>query len=199
MKTAIIDSLNCIDLIDQKLDNNQALDFFQKLSNHHDSEIKFYKEGLKNYIASFNWKSINQWKIDCPEELSKLHSQRYATTEESLFFIKKIYEDGHLENQKGFINVPVNHFSLDDMLAFKEEDKMMLKGQDPNQKAQTLNKKQPPQSKPTPSLKKTSPKLLEQIATKTSKEINPKNVSSLVETVTKKGLKPSGESSLFSI
>ena len=200
MQAAIIDSLHCIDLIDQKIDRNETLTYFQELSDHHDSEIKLYTSDLKNYIASFSWKGINQWKVDCPEELHKFHSQRYATTEECIFFIKKLFEVGHLENQKGFIDVPVNHFTLDDMIAFKEEDKMMLKGQDPNaKKSNALNPKQTATEKPALPQKKSPSKPLQQMATKVSKEISPNPLKSLTETITKKGLKPSGDSSLFSI
>ena len=31
-----------------------------------------------------------------------------------------------------FIDVPIRHFTLDEMLQFKKEDEMMLRGQDPD-------------------------------------------------------------------
>jgi len=200
MNIFIEDIINGVNETIEKSSLDIGITFFNNLSQHHDSEIKLYTSDLKNYTAAFKWQGLNQWKIDCPEELHKFHRQRYATTEESLFFIEKLYEVGHLENQNGFIDVPVNHFSLDNMLAFREEDKMMLKGQDPNaKKASDLNSKQELAKKNTSLHKKTPPKSLQQIATKASQEINPSRVQSLAETITKKGLKPSGDSSLFSI
>ncbi len=200
MNIFIEDTINGVNKTIEGTTSNTCISYFKKLSEHHDSEIKFYKDNLKNYIVVFNWKGINEWKIDCPEELYKIHSQRYATIEECIFFIKKLFEVGHLENQKGFIDVPVNHFTLDDMIAFKEEDKMMLKGQDPNaKKSNVLNTKQTATEKPALPQKKLPPKPLQQMATKMSKEISPNPLKSLTETITKKGLNPSGDSSLFSI
>jgi len=130
MRAAIIDSLQSIDSIDKKLDVNEILILFKDVSEHPDSEIKLYKSDIKNYIISLNWKGINQWKIDSPIELNKVHRQRYATTEESIFFIKKIYQYGDLDNEENFIDVPIRHFTLDEMLEFKKEDEMMLRGED---------------------------------------------------------------------
>ena len=132
MKISIIDSLTGIDIIDQNPNLPEISIVFQNLSEYGDSEIKLYKSDIKDYLASFNWKGINQWKVDCPVELNKIHRQRYASTEECELFIKKLYQRADLDNEKGFIDVPIRHFTLDEMLAFKKEDEMMLRGQDPD-------------------------------------------------------------------
>ncbi|MDH7448218.1 hypothetical protein [Aquimarina sp. 2201CG14-23] len=137
MRAAIIDSLQCIDIIDKKVDDNEILKCFQGLSEHHDSEIKLYKSDIKKYIISFNWKGIDQWKIDCPVELNKIHKQGYATEDQSIAIIKEIYEKGNVDHIPGFIDVPIRHFTLDEMLQFKKEDDMMLKGEDPDDLSDT--------------------------------------------------------------
>lgn len=132
MKTAIIDSLQCIDSQDQRLNDIECIQQFNTLSEHHDSEIKLYTSNIKDHTASFNWVGINKWKIDCPVELHKIHRQRYATQKECIVLIKKIFQKKDLDTDDSFIDVPIRHFTLDEMLEFKEEDEMMLKGQDPD-------------------------------------------------------------------
>jgi len=185
MKAAIIDSLTCIDLKDQKLSVNEVLTYFQNLSEHHDSEIKLYTSDIKNYTTSFNWTGINQWKVDCPVKLNEIHSQCYATTEECTLLIKKLYQYGDLDREQRFIDVPISHFTLDEMLQFKKEDTMMLRGQDPD--------------KPAATIKNTAPKPLQQLESTLSKETAPNKVKSIAETVLKKEPKPSRDSSFFSI
>ncbi len=196
MKAAITDSLQCIDLIDQKLDRNETLSYFQDLSDHHDSELKFYESDIKNYIASFHWNGINQWKIDCPVELHKVHRQRYATTEECISLIKKLYKSGDLDNEDNFIDVPIRHFTLDEMLQFKKEDEMMLRVQDPDEHSKTSTPKaiEPKKEVSSKTIEKPVPKK----ATPSPAPPKPKTITSTSTTVKKP--KPSnGDNSFFSI
>lgn len=133
MKAAIIDSLTSIDLIDQKFSIGEVLSFFKQLSDHQDSELKLYKSNINDYIISLNWFGINKWKIDYPIELKKVHKQSYATKEQGIAIIKELYEQGNIDEIPGFIEVPIPHFTLDEMLRFKKEDEMMLRGEDPDE------------------------------------------------------------------
>ncbi|MGY3795481.1 hypothetical protein [Aquimarina sp. 433] len=133
MKAAIIDSLTSIDLIDQKCNIGEVLSFFKQLSDHQDSELKLYKSNINDYIISLNWFGINKWKIDYPIELKKVHKQSYATKEQGIAIIKELYEQGNIDEIPGFIEVPIPHFTLDEMLQFKKEDEMMLRGEDPDE------------------------------------------------------------------
>ncbi|WP_298541134.1 hypothetical protein [uncultured Aquimarina sp.] len=198
MKTAVIDSLQCIDLMDQKLSINDTLSYFQDLSEHHDSEIKLFKSDSKNYIASFNWYGINQWKIDCPVELYEIHRQQYATTEECVLLIKKLYQYGNLDNEDKFIDVPIQHFTLNEMIEFRQEDKMMLRGEDPDMTSSSSS-----QSPST--IKSSSPKtdnesslvLGEQLDKKQGKDAISQRPKNTVD-ISKKS-KPIKEKSFFSI
>ena len=83
------------------------------------------------YVLMFQWKRINTWKIDSPITLDKIHKQCYATKEQCIAIIKELHEKGNIDHVPGFIEVPLQHFTLDDMLDFKREDEMALRGQDP--------------------------------------------------------------------
>lgn len=133
MKAAIIDSLTSIDLIDQKFSIGEVLSFFKQLSDHQDSELKLYKSNINDYIISLNWFGINKWKIDYPIELKKVHKQSYVSKEQCVAIIKELYEQGNIDEIPGFIEVPIPHFTLDEMLQFKKEDEMMLRGEDPDE------------------------------------------------------------------
>lgn len=83
-------------------------------------------------VIKFSSVKENLWIIDSPISLGKIHKQRYATERQCLILINEIYHETDIENLKGFIDVPIRHFTLDEMLEFKQEDEMRLKGIDPN-------------------------------------------------------------------
>jgi len=61
-----------------------------------------------------------------------IHKQRYASNKECETIMNEVFSIKNLENLKGFIDVPIRHFTLDQMLEFKREDEMLLKGKDPD-------------------------------------------------------------------
>ena len=214
MNLFIEDTIQGINANEEKSNLQNCLNWLKNLSNHHDSEIKIYNTDIKEYLVSFNWKGINQWKIDCPVELNKIHRQRYATKEECALFIKKLYQQKDLDNEKGFIDVPIRHFTLDEMLQFKKEDEMMLRGQDPDannnstkesSKSKTLSakkeiSKESNTATPTPSKsQKTPSKPIQQIKSTVTKEATPNKIKSITEKALKNKSKSSNDDSFFSI
>ncbi|WP_062059790.1 hypothetical protein [Aquimarina longa] len=132
MKVSIVDPLNSVNIFDDQLNNNEVNQQIELLSNHRDSEIRLFMDDYENYIFSIKKKSLTKWKVDYPIELYKIHKQCYASKEECLILIKKIYQGEQIEDIAMFTDVPIRHFTLDEMLEFEQEDAMMLNGQDPN-------------------------------------------------------------------
>lgn len=186
MKISIIDTPKEINISDQKVTEQELFDTLDRASTHTDTIIKLYREKEEDYIVTFSWQEHNKWKIDYPIELQRIHKQRYVSHRQCLQLSKHIFKGNSLDELKGFIDVPIRHFTLDDMLEFKKEDEMMLNGQNPDQYAKKQPKelskpKQVPTSQqtsvsPTPTsetpIKKTtsstSPKPLTKTATKPS-------------------------------
>jgi len=165
MKTNIIDAIKKIDISNKELSLKENLEAFNTISDNRNSVLRLYDLNKENYALILSWKGVNKWKIDHPIELHKIHKQRYATKEQSAYLLKKIYNRKDILPEYGFIDVPVKHFTLDDMLEFKREDDMMLRGQDPNQSQNSAPqkkesiKKESVETKPTPQLaKKTTQK-----------------------------------------
>ncbi|WP_299248356.1 hypothetical protein [uncultured Aquimarina sp.] len=198
MKIFIEDTIKGVHTSEHKSTIYSCYDYFKNLSEHHDSEIKLFKSDSNNYIASFNWYGINQWKIDCPVELYEIHRQQYATTEECVLLIKKLYQYGNLDNEDKFIDVPIQHFTLNEMIEFRQEDKMMLRGEDPDMTSSSSS-----QSPST--IKSSSPKtdnesslvLGEQLDKKQGKDAISQRPKNTVD-ISKKS-KPIKEKSFFSI
>ncbi|WP_299248363.1 hypothetical protein [uncultured Aquimarina sp.] len=132
MKSSITDTLKEIDIKDQKITRKELYNCINKASAHRDTVIKLYKEKEEDYIVIFSWKDRNKWKIDYPIQLHKIHKQRYVTHKQCLQLSEHIFSGNSLDDLKGFIDVPVRHFTLDEMLQFKQEDEMMLRGDDPD-------------------------------------------------------------------
>jgi len=146
MKSIIRDTPKKININDKKITQVELYNFINKASAHKDSLVKLYKEKEEEYTVSFLWDDRNKWKIDYPIELSKIHKQRYVTHKQCLNLSEHIFKGKPLDSLKGFIDVPVKYFTLDEMLEFKREDQMMLQGKDPD-----LNKpKATPVKKATP-------------------------------------------------
>lgn len=200
MKVLIEDVINNIDIIDEEMEIDNLMVMANNLSNHQDSEIKVYHENASNYITAITGDSIGKWKIDYPVEINKIHQQRYVSKEQCLYYLKKIYQGNDLKPEDNFIDVPVGHFTLDEMLEFKKEDEMMLSGEDPDMEsstpAQSKNLEKP---KNNPPKSKSTSKTLQQLEASTSREITPNKVKSVVEKVIKRDPKPSDDGSFFQI
>ncbi len=132
MKSSITDIPKSIAIKDQKITQTELYDSIDRASTHKDTSIKLYQEKEEEYIVIFSWQDRNIWKIDYPVQQNKIHKQRYVTHQQCLQLSEHIYNGNSLDELKGFIDVPVRHFTLDEMLEFKIEDEMMLKGQDPD-------------------------------------------------------------------
>lgn len=131
MKALIIDTQKEI-RSSQKITTIEDLQFtIRRASAHKDTSIKIYLENEEEYSAIFSWHDRNKWKIDYPIQLGKIHKQRYVTNKQCLQLADYIYKGKSVDEIKAFYDVPVRHFTLDEMLAFKKEDEMMLKGVDP--------------------------------------------------------------------
>ncbi|GAA3509806.1 hypothetical protein GCM10022393_23370 [Aquimarina addita] len=132
MKVFVNDAVNNINILDERIDLEFILDIINILSNHRDSQIKIYDRLKSHYLLMINPNGPEEWKIDHPIEQNKIHKQCYATKEQCIAIIKELFKKGHIDDIPGFIEVPIRHFTLDEMLAFKKEDDMMLRGEDPD-------------------------------------------------------------------
>ncbi|GAA0719136.1 hypothetical protein GCM10009430_17850 [Aquimarina litoralis] len=133
MNLFIEDSIHGIHAEHYQVNESQSIQLFSGLSDHQDSELKLYKSDINDYTMSLNWFGINKWKIDYPIELKKVHKQSYGSKEQCVAIIKELYEKGNIDEIPDFIEVPISHFTLDEMLQFKKEDEMMLRGEDPDE------------------------------------------------------------------
>lgn len=131
MKSNIIDVDKGMKVSGEEYALDELLNIVNTASAHKDSFVKLFEENEDEYLATFSWQSSNKWKVDFPVELHKIHSQRYVTKQQCLKVIRKVYETKTIDGFKNFINVPVHHFTLDEMLEFKKEDEMLLRSQDP--------------------------------------------------------------------
>lgn len=131
MEIRINDLLNNTNLSEDIYNYERIINLFQKLSSHSSSELNIYKQNENNYLILISWKKVNTWKIDYPIKPREVHKQCYATKAQCIAIIKELFEVGHIDNVPGFIEVPIQDFTLDEMLEFKKEEEMMLRGEDP--------------------------------------------------------------------
>ncbi|WP_299440419.1 hypothetical protein [uncultured Aquimarina sp.] len=132
MKSSITDTPKEINISGQKISGKELYNVVNTASAHKDSCIKLYQDKEQKYTAIFSWQDRNKWKIDYPIQLHKIHKQRYVTHKQCLQLSEHIFNGNSLDDLKGFIDVPIRHFTLDEMLQFKKEDEMMLRGEDPD-------------------------------------------------------------------
>ncbi|MHA7059025.1 hypothetical protein ACWGOQ_0017500 [Aquimarina sp. M1] len=132
MKSSIIDIPKEINISNQKITQRELYNSIDKSSVHKDTIIKLYPKKEEEYIVIFSWHDRNKWKIDYPIQHSKIHKQRYVTHQQCLQLSEHIFNGDSLDDLKGFIDVPIRHFTLDEMLQFKKEDELMLRGADPD-------------------------------------------------------------------
>lgn len=144
MKFSIIDTQKNINIQNKKLDLKEVLNYLNTASAHKDSCITIF-EDTEEYNVKLNWIEKNKWKVDYPIRMHEIHKQRYVSLRQGLQAVEIIYKTKDIYNLKGFYDVPVRHFTLDEMIQFKKEDEMMLRGEDPdkgNTQPQTLTKKE---------------------------------------------------------
>ena len=203
------------------------------------TEVKYHFEHLSedilsflgmvtntNEVLRFLWVSQDRWILDHPVIPSDLHRQRYASKEECISFIEKVYQEYDVSTYKDFVEVPVQEFTLDEVLAFKKEDEALLNEEEiPTKVAPTpvtvpepvtkksktnqspsmimgaqigINKNSKSPTPPIP--KKSTSKPVQQIASAAKKEATPSKAKSIVEKTIKKASKPSNDdNSFFSI
>jgi len=118
MKSSITDTPKEINSSDQKITRSELHNVINKASAHKDTLVKLYKEKEAEYLVIFSWHDRNKWKIDYPIQLHKIHKQRYVSHQQCLELSKHIYNGNSLDDFKGFIDVPIRHFTLDEMIHF---------------------------------------------------------------------------------
>ncbi|KAA1248136.1 hypothetical protein [Aquimarina sp. RZ0] len=131
MKVFIKDIANNINIKDKKKTYEELDDTLNYLSNNKYTEIKLYENIISKYKIYLYPISPFLWKIDYPIKLREIHKQCYATKGQCVAIIRELYEVGHIDNVLGFTEVPIQDFTLDEMIEFKKEEEMMLRGEDP--------------------------------------------------------------------
>ncbi len=190
MKAFIEDTIRGINTIEEKSSASKCIDWFNSLSVHPDSEIKLYKSDIEEYQIYFNWKGINKWKVDSPLELNKIHKQCYASKKQCIAIIKELYQVKNIDNIPGFIDVPIRHFTLDEMLEFKQEDEIMLRGNDPDQNPDSAIQKTASKPKEVAPVKSASTTPSKKTSIKKPTPVTPKKKEPISKTVPVKKTKP---------
>ncbi len=176
MKISITDIPKEINIKDQKMSLEEVLHTINTTSAHKDSKLILFRETEEEYLAKFNWISKNKWKVDYPIRLQEIHKQRYLSLKQCLQVIEIFYSSNDVYNLKGFYDVPINHFTLDEMIEFKKEDEMMLRGQDPDQNSNTVTNKRGSKPKEITKVKSRSV-----VSTKSTSSSNEKELMSKSE------------------
>ncbi|WP_299251371.1 hypothetical protein [uncultured Aquimarina sp.] len=146
MKTYYNDTPRKVAFENKSIGKQDAKDYFLALSDHQASYIGFLD--VYDDVLIFKWLSENKWIIDHPVVPDTLHRQRYATQEECLIFIEKVYQEYDISSFQGFEDVPIGEFTLDEMIAFKEEDEYLLREEEPPAKKVIAPKSTSTVSKP---------------------------------------------------
>ncbi len=131
MKFFVIDRQKKVTNTEEEINYKKFLDIFYELETEEGTSIKLYEKTIKEYIIQFSWEKDNQWKADYPIQLGLIHKQQYMTSDQAVLLGYKMFFDEEIENSNDLIDVPVQHFTLDEMLQFKKEEQMMLRGEDP--------------------------------------------------------------------
>ncbi|AXT50161.1 hypothetical protein D1818_04690 [Aquimarina sp. BL5] len=129
MKTYYNDTLRKVTFENKSIDLIDAKDYFKALSDDSKSYIGFLD--VHDEVVIFKWLEKDKWLIDHPVVPDTLHRQRYVTKEECLAFIEKIYQEYDISGFEGFEDVPIQNFTLDEILEFKEEDGYLLREEEP--------------------------------------------------------------------
>ncbi|MHA7059022.1 hypothetical protein ACWGOQ_0017485 [Aquimarina sp. M1] len=131
MKVLIKDVINNINISGEEKRITCIVDVINILSNNIYSQIKIYNTIVSEYLLLIKPIGPEDWKIDHPVKLREVHKQCYATKAQCIAIIRELYEKGNIDDVPGFVDVPIQDFTLDEMLEFKKEEEMMLRGEDP--------------------------------------------------------------------
>ena len=204
MKTFCNDKLRDLNFENKTLKLGEAKAHFHELSEHRGSYIGFIDS--YNEILFFSWANKNKWLLDYPIVMGNLHKQGYANKEECIGFIEKMYQEYDISSFEGFEDVPVEEFTLDEILAFKEEDQRALREEDELDdtitpvKPSTLQKKEPLPKAATPTTpKKSKSQALQTIGERINPKLEPPkpNLNKIAEKLIKN--KPTDDNSFFQI
>ncbi|MBQ4820626.1 hypothetical protein [Aquimarina sp. MMG016] len=132
LKVFVNDELNDLTIHKVNMNIQEITDVINTLSPDAHSIIELFKFDSENYVMALQRIEDNKWKVDYPLEQNKIHKQQYLKRVTCIHLVQKLYEGGNIEDSNDLIDVPIQHFTLDDMLEFKREDDMMLGGQDPD-------------------------------------------------------------------
>jgi len=109
---------------------SQAFELFNELPQQ--KGAKFFIKNDENIVFKFTFIEFNKYLVDFPFVIGKLHKQCYASKNQVAKHIRNVFNKTAIETLKGFTDVPIRHFTLDQMLEFKQENEMLLKGKDPD-------------------------------------------------------------------
>ncbi|WP_299902322.1 hypothetical protein [uncultured Aquimarina sp.] len=103
----------------------EVIGYFNDLSPDVNSFISIINDN--NYVLRFSWVAEQKWLVEFPIVTNQIHQQRYANETQCQELIRQVDANENFDNFEGFIQVPVEEFSLDEMLEFKAEDEALLK------------------------------------------------------------------------
>lgn len=124
MKTYYNDTEREVSFQNESLAKLEASDYFNVLTDHKESYMGFID--VYDEIIIFSWLEPDRWIIDHPAIPNTLHRQRYATKKDCLHIIEQLFQEKGIHRFPDFIEVPVQEFTLDEMLQFKKEDEALL-------------------------------------------------------------------------
>ncbi|KZS38909.1 hypothetical protein AWE51_15115 [Aquimarina aggregata] len=199
MQTYYNDIPRNIKFENKSMDFSLITDHFLALSDHEASYLKVIN--IYNKILSFNWKAKDKWLLDIPIIPGKFHKQRYATKNECVAIIYEMDQERNIDDFERFLEVPVEEFTLDEMLVFKAEDEALLREEE-------LPTEMPPISEPIKQQKQlsTQPKknqkqsfvIGKQLGSKKSPS-SPTPIDSKPMHANSKKTKPSDDTSFFQL
>ena len=139
MKTYYNDTLKKVTFENKELNLDEIEKQFQELSAHKGAYIAF----IDSYdeVIIFNWRKINKWLVEYIIAPGELHGQKYVTNDECIPLIKRIYNEENVTS-KGFEDVPIGEFTLDQILIFKQEDERLLREEEIGPKKIVVSAKQ---------------------------------------------------------
>ncbi|MBW1298275.1 hypothetical protein [Aquimarina litoralis] len=125
MKTYLKDNVKKQHLNGISANKGEVIGYFNDLSPDVNSFISIINDN--NYVLRFSWVAEQKWLVEFPIVTNQIHQQRYANETQCQELIHQVDANENFDNFEGFIQVPVEDFSLDEMLEFKVEDEALLK------------------------------------------------------------------------
>ncbi|AXT54747.1 hypothetical protein D1815_02900 [Aquimarina sp. AD1] len=139
MKTYLKDIIKENQLNGIIVNKNEVVDYFNNLSPDPNSFISIIND--HNDVLRFSWIAEQKWLVEYPIITNQIHQQRYANESESLILINRVNDNESFDHFDSFIQVPVQEFTLDEVLEFKEEDQYLLREEEPPTKKVIIPKK----------------------------------------------------------